>query len=372
MPELPEVETVVRSLRPQLRQARLGPVWWSGLPLRLLRPPDVKAIQRICAGARVAAVRRRAKYILIDVEARGRPRGGVVVHLGMTGQLRVVPAARRARRTRTWSGRWATGASCASSIRAASAGWRPPRRWTSCPSCAGWGPIRWQQLDAPALAAALAGVAGADQGVPAGPAAGGGPGQHLCLRGAVPGGRAPDHARAARARARAAALVAGIRAALEQGIANRGTTLRDYVDADGEAGSNLAALLVYGREGEPCRTCATAGPPPGGRRPLDLLLPDLPAALSAADPPLPSPAARARANIQRGLGTRYGSAGELFALARGAGEGRGEGLCGRRRSGIREHAGGGVAGLDAWGWPSRGGRRWRGCRGPSSRCRRCR
>jgi formamidopyrimidine-DNA glycosylase len=62
---------------------------------------------------------------------------------------------------------------------------------------------------------------------------------------------------ARRTRARAAALVAGIRAALEQGIANRGTTLRDYVDADGEAGSNLAALLVYGREGEPCRTCAT-------------------------------------------------------------------------------------------------------------------
>ena len=50
---------------------------------------------------------------------------------------------------------------------------------------------------------------------------------------------------------------AAIRAALEQGIANRGTTLRDYVDADGEAGSNAAALLVYGREGKPCLTCAT-------------------------------------------------------------------------------------------------------------------
>src|SRR6185295_8265715 len=63
---------------------------------------------------------------------------------------------------------------------------------------------------------------------------------------------------ALRARGRAAPLVAGIRAALEAGIANRGTTLRDYVDGEGGAGSNQIALLVYGREGQPCRTCGTA------------------------------------------------------------------------------------------------------------------
>jgi formamidopyrimidine-DNA glycosylase len=57
---------------------------------------------------------------------------------------------------------------------------------------------------------------------------------------------------------RAPALVAGIRAALELGIANRGTTLRDYVDADGEEGDNAASLLVYGREGQPCKTCGAA------------------------------------------------------------------------------------------------------------------
>src|SRR5262245_7404220 len=71
--------------------------------------------------------------------------------------------------------------------------------------------------------------------------------------------RAHVHPRtpAARAARQAEALVAGIRAALDLGIANRGTTLRDYVDAEGGAGENRAALLVYGREGEPCFTCKT-------------------------------------------------------------------------------------------------------------------
>ena len=54
---------------------------------------------------------------------------------------------------------------------------------------------------------------------------------------------------------RAPALLAGIRAALEGGIARRGTTLRDYVGADGLPGDNASALLVYGREGQPCPRC---------------------------------------------------------------------------------------------------------------------
>ena len=60
---------------------------------------------------------------------------------------------------------------------------------------------------------------------------------------------------AARVRNRAAELLAAIRTVLEGGIERRGTTLRDYVDADGRGGDNGPALLVYGREGEPCRRC---------------------------------------------------------------------------------------------------------------------
>ena len=63
--------------------------------------------------------------------------------------------------------------------------------------------------------------------------------------------------RAEKVRGRAAALLDGIRGALEAGIANRGTTLRDFVDADGAEGDNLNSLLVYGREDLPCPRCET-------------------------------------------------------------------------------------------------------------------
>jgi formamidopyrimidine-DNA glycosylase len=62
---------------------------------------------------------------------------------------------------------------------------------------------------------------------------------------------------ARRVRRRAAELLAAIRASLEGGIARRGTTLRDYVDADGRSGDNASALLVYGRSGEACGRCGT-------------------------------------------------------------------------------------------------------------------
>jgi formamidopyrimidine-DNA glycosylase len=42
---------------------------------------------------------------------------------------------------------------------------------------------------------------------------------------------------------------------LRVALANRGTTMRDFVDAEGRSGDNAAALLVYGREGKPCRVC---------------------------------------------------------------------------------------------------------------------
>ena len=64
-------------------------------------------------------------------------------------------------------------------------------------------------------------------------------------------------ARPRRVRGARRELLAAIRAVLEGGIARRGTTLRDYVDADGRSGDNAAALLVYGRAGEACGRCGT-------------------------------------------------------------------------------------------------------------------
>ena len=52
-------------------------------------------------------------------------------------------------------------------------------------------------------------------------------------------------------------LLAELRTVLEQGIANGGTTLRDYRTPDGESGRNQLELGAYGRAGQPCLRCGT-------------------------------------------------------------------------------------------------------------------
>lgn len=56
---------------------------------------------------------------------------------------------------------------------------------------------------------------------------------------------------------RAERLLGAIRAVLEQGLANGGTTLRDYRNAQGGLGSNQHSLAAYGRSGEPCLRCGS-------------------------------------------------------------------------------------------------------------------
>ncbi len=59
-------------------------------------------------------------------------------------------------------------------------------------------------------------------------------------------------------RARADRLAETIVAVLQAGVENGGTTLRDYVDAEGDTGRNQHELVAYGRGGEPCVECGTA------------------------------------------------------------------------------------------------------------------
>src|SRR5438094_9086833 len=81
MPELPEVEMVVRSLRPRLVGERVLGVESSGLALR--KPIDLRRLRAACKGARVDGVRRLGKYWLIDLSTENV----IVGHLGMTGRL---------------------------------------------------------------------------------------------------------------------------------------------------------------------------------------------------------------------------------------------------------------------------------------------
>src|SRR4051812_1081986 len=81
MPELPEVETVARSLRPHLVARTVERVETSGLALR--HPVDRAALERASRGAAFERIDRLGKYLVLALS------GGhdLLVHLGMSGQL---------------------------------------------------------------------------------------------------------------------------------------------------------------------------------------------------------------------------------------------------------------------------------------------
>jgi formamidopyrimidine-DNA glycosylase len=87
VPELPEVETVARLLRPKLEGRRItgADVSWERTVGGL--SPQLFATRVV--GKRVGRLWRRAKYIVIDLEERGRSAGCLVGHLRMTGRMHV-------------------------------------------------------------------------------------------------------------------------------------------------------------------------------------------------------------------------------------------------------------------------------------------
>jgi formamidopyrimidine-DNA glycosylase len=252
MPELPEVETVVRSLRPRLVGRRIAGVWGSGLPLRLARPVDLRGIKALCLDRRIESVGRRGKYILVDLGGGA----GLSVHLGMTGRLRLQRAAeeRRPHTHVVWKLDGGDELRFVDPRRFGSV--TPAQQLAVLPELAQLGPDPLTELDAGELAARLGGVRAPVKAFLLDQRRVAGLGNIYVCEALYRAGIHPL-APAGRLGRRAAALLDGLRGALESGIANRGTTLRDFVDADGSEGGNLAALLVYGRERLPCRRCHT-------------------------------------------------------------------------------------------------------------------
>jgi formamidopyrimidine-DNA glycosylase len=256
MPELPEVETIVRGLRPRLIGRRVTRLWSSGFPLRLARPIPLAAVRSACLRRRITGVRRLGKYVLIDLEVEKAP-AGVAVHLGMSGRLRIHAASepRAAHTHLVWG---LDGGHELRFVDPRLFGWvgaaAPPE---SLPELALLGPDPLTHLDERELTARLRGVRAPIKAFLLDQRRIAGLGNiYVCealyrsgIHPATPAGRLGP---------RAGELLSGIRDALERGIANRGTSLRDYVDATGLPGDNQQALLVYGRAGEPCGRCGAA------------------------------------------------------------------------------------------------------------------
>lgn len=253
MPELPEVESTRRGLAPHLLGRTVVAAVIRRRRLRLAIP---RALDVALPGSVVRGVTRRAKYLLIETTT-----GTALVHLGMSGSLRLLPVGHAPGKHDHWDlvfddGRvlrlndprrfgvllWATGDALAH------------------PLLRDLGPEPLE-LDAAALAAHLAararGRKGAvkqflmDQKVVVG--VGNIYASEALFRARI----APTRAAQRLKEADCARLVRAIRAVLKLAIRSGGTTLRDYVGADGRPGYFRRKLYVYERHGRPCRVCGT-------------------------------------------------------------------------------------------------------------------
>jgi formamidopyrimidine-DNA glycosylase len=251
MPELPEVEIVVRTLRPQIVGQTIRSLWTSGQSLRMARKLDKRRLLEASIGATIRAVRRRGKYILIDLDSDH----GVLVHLGMTGRLTV--SEERAQRVKHTHVVWTL-------PRRRELRFVDPRRfgWVQAartldrlPEIRVLGLDPLAELDGEKLRAMLATSRAPikafllDQHRLAGLG-------NIYVCEALFRARIHPRTQARRVRHQAEVLVRAIRETLEIGIANCGTSFRDFVDATGAPGKNIEALLVYGREDEACTVCA--------------------------------------------------------------------------------------------------------------------
>jgi formamidopyrimidine-DNA glycosylase len=251
MPELPEVETIRGQLEPQLvgRAIVASTAHWSP---KFAAAPDA-------VGAAIERVDRRGKYLLFGLDD-GRD---IVVHLGMTGSLSVQDDARADGEAdgvedpfvrATWElddgrrlvyrdvrrfGRIAVVAPDERSIMPTLAALGPEPFDDEFTGDALWASLRRSRRAVKTQLLSQRPVAGvgniyADEA--------------LWLAEVHPADRRVSRARAARLRD-------AIRTVLQDGIDHGGTTLRDYVDAEGSEGSNQHHLRCYGRAGEPCERC---------------------------------------------------------------------------------------------------------------------
>jgi formamidopyrimidine-DNA glycosylase len=249
VPELPEVETTRRGIERHLVGRRVS--GWCVRNAALRWPVDLPTE---LAGQRVARVERRAKYLLIRLET-----GSLILHLGMSGSLRVLPLGTPPLKhdhldLELDSDRL---------LRL-----NDPRRFGSVHWHPAGAPEHWllSSLGVEPLSDAFSGAylkrSARRRQVHV---------KNFLMDGRVVVGVGNIYANEAlflagiRPTVRAArvtlagyqSLAEAVKSVLAQAIDLGGTTLRDFVNEDGQPGYFRQSLLVYGREGQPCRICGS-------------------------------------------------------------------------------------------------------------------
>ncbi len=251
VPELPEVETTRRGLAPLLESQHIVAV---RVHERRLRWPLPSGFEAALEGRRVLAVTRRAKYLLIELDA-----GTLMIHLGMSGSLRAADPA-SARRAHDHV---EIGLTSGRVLR-----FNDPRRFGSMhvldgepsahPLLRALGPEPLSDaFDAAYLHARTRGRRVAIKPLLMNAAIVVGVGNIYASEALFHAGVAPGRAAGRLTREETARLVTAVRRVLARAIKAGGTTLRDYVNADGNPGYFRQTLYVYERAHEPCRHCAT-------------------------------------------------------------------------------------------------------------------
>ncbi|UTH76533.1 bifunctional DNA-formamidopyrimidine glycosylase/DNA-(apurinic or apyrimidinic site) lyase [Chromobacterium sp. IIBBL 290-4] len=251
MPELPEVETTRRGVEPHLQNRRLLGAVVRHAGLRWPVPPNLSAL---LDGETVSAVRRRAKYLLLECQ-----RGTLLVHLGMSGSLRLMPADAPAQKHDHVDLLLDDG----QVLR-----YRDPRRfgailWHAGPielhpliSSLGPEPLS-DAFDGKALHEALRRkgiaikLAIMDNHIVVGV------GNIYANESLFHAGIAPTRPANALSRADCDRLAQEIKTVLRRAIEAGGSTLRDFVASDGKPGYFQQTYMVYDRQEEPCRQCGT-------------------------------------------------------------------------------------------------------------------
>jgi formamidopyrimidine-DNA glycosylase len=251
MPELPEVETTRRGIAPHLVGRTVTTAVVRDARLRWPVPADLP--QRL-AGRTIQTVGRRAKYLLLEFAE-----GTLIVHLGMSGSLRVLPATTPPGKHDHFD--LVVGERC---LRL-----RDPRRFGALlwwprqarvhPRLAALGPEPLSE----AFDGAMLAAAGRSRRVAV---------KTLIMDAKVVVGVGNIYANEALFRAgihparrsdrigtaRYERLATEIKAVLTEAITQGGTTLRDFQREDGRPGYFRIQLKVYGRSGEPCPTCGAS------------------------------------------------------------------------------------------------------------------
>ena len=257
MPELPEVEVTRLGIKPHIEGRSVTGV--SILDGRL-RWPVPKSLPKRLFGQRLSTIERRGKYLLLKMDT-----GHLLIHLGMTGVLRVLPTADGVKphdRVMIHFGEI--------SLRL-----HDPRKF---------GAVLWhpfskgaienhpllKKLGPEPLAAEFAGDLGAERlfrfsrkrtvavksFLLAGQAVVG-VGNIYCSESLFEAGIHPRLPAGKLTKAQCERLAKSVRDVLTKAIKAGGSSLRDFVDAHGEPGYFMMQTKVYDRANEPCRICKT-------------------------------------------------------------------------------------------------------------------